>query len=285
MFFRLSQMWSLCSSRTGVDKIMRIFEWLQHENGVKYGVFSHFRSSGLKHGVSSRQGGVSTDDFATLNLGAKTADSDGNVQMNRRLFCEAVGVVAEHLVTGGQVHGAEIAVVTQEMAGKRIPDVDALITQTPGLPLMLCYADCVPLLFYDQRRNAVGLSHAGWQGTFLGIGGLTVAAMQNYFGTEPSDCLAAIGPSIGPDDYEVDEPVMFRIMSRWKTFEQFTVPTRPGRWQLDLWKWNTMQLIAAGIPVENILQAGYSTRSHTDILFSHRASGGNTGRFGALVCL
>jgi YfiH family protein len=150
---------------------------------------------------------------------------------------------------------------------------------------MLCYADCVPLLFYDQRRNAVGISHAGWQGTFLGIGGLTVAAMQRHFGTDPAECLAAIGPSIGPDDYEVDEPVITRIISKWQAFEQFATSTRPGRWQLDLWKWNTMQLMAAGIPGENILQAGFSTRSHSDILFSHRASGGKTGRFGALVCL
>lgn len=264
---------------------MSLVYWQEAQNGLRYLVFEHLNQAGLKHGVSSRHGGVSPKPFDSLNLGAKTADRDENVAENRRLFCEAVNVEANRLVTGGQVHGSDIAIVTEKDAMTRIPHVDALVTNCLGLPLMLVYADCVPLLFYDPRRKVVAVSHAGWKGTFLGIAGKTILAMQRHFGSDPADCLAAIGPSIGPDDYEVDTPVMEQILSAWNEAGSFSTATVPGRWQLDLWKWNTVQLQAAGVPNPNIVCSNISTRSHSSDFFSHRASGGVTGRFGALISL
>ena len=254
-------------------------------NGVRWAFFPALQNKGLCHGISTREGGQSVNELSSLNLGIKVNDTEENLQVNRRKFCEAVGVDCHRVVASGQVHGDHVALVDEKMAGQRLADTDGLVTRTPNLPLLLFFADCVPLLFYDPVRKIIGLSHAGWKGTFLSIGPRTLSLMQHAFGTDPEDCLMGIGPSIGPEDYEVDEPVMRQIQSRWSSTDSFTHAGRPGHWMLDLWEWNRQQMLEAGIPDSNIFVSGISTAEHSDLFFSHRASGGKAGRFGVLMSL
>lgn len=265
--------------------IMKEWDYFTHENGVMFGYFPKLQAQGLRHGISTRIGGCSREDLASLNLGIKVNDNPDNIRVNRDKFCEAVGVDAGQVVASGQIHGDHVAVVDEGQAGQRMEDTDGLVTNRPDLPLLLFFADCVPLLLYDPVRQVIGLSHAGWKGTFLSIGPKTLNVMQHTFGTDPADCLAGIGPSIGPEDYEVDEPVMTEIRTRWASPELFSRPCRPGHWLLNLWEWNRQQLIDAGVPAMNVAISGVSTARQSDLFFSHRASAGKAGRFGVLMSL
>ena len=200
---------------------MSELEFHQHENGVRWASFSFLSLNGVRHGISTRIGGMSTGELGGLNLGIKVSDSQENIQANRRLFCETQGIRPEAVVFSGQVHGNRVAVVDQAQAGQRLEGTDGLVSRTPGLGLMLFFADCVPLLFFDPVREVIGLSHAGWRGTFQSIGPRTLAVMRQAFGTDPADCLVGIGPSIGPDDYEIDKPVMQEIHAAWPQPERF----------------------------------------------------------------
>ena len=227
---------------------MNKFSLKRATNGVWFGTFAHFDQLGLKHGISTRIGGFSKAPYASLNLGFKTNDEADIVRMNRRLFCEAVGVDIKRLVTAQQVHGERIHRVTGEDAGKgaenhdiAIADTDALITDVPGMSLMLFFADCVPVLIFDPVRRAIGVSHAGWKGTVSKIAQKTVLAMKDNFGCLPQDCLVAIGPSIGPCCYEVDETVINALQQNFPNWEDLVIP-RNDRWLLDLWQTNRAQL-------------------------------------------
>jgi len=262
---------------------MKEMNFYQHENGVRWANFTCLQELGLRHGISTRIGGRSRGELGTLNLSIKVDDSPEYLQFNRRNFFEAVGVRQDNVVSTGQVHGCHVAVVDPADAGKRLEATDALVTGTPGLGLLLFFADCVPLLFFDPVRKVIGLSHAGWRGTFQSIGPRTIAVMQHTFGTDPSDCVVGIGPSIGPDDYEVDRPVMDEIGNVWANTEAFSRRTGDEHWLLDLWEWNRRQLVEAGIRPGNIHISGISTMQQPEMFFSHRASLGKAGRFGVLV--
>lgn len=260
-------------------------DFTEHANGVRWAFFPALQRSGLIHGISTRIGGGSTGDLATLNLGVKVNDLEKNLQINRQRFCEAVGVNVQRLVSSGQVHETHVAVVDDSHAGQRIAETDALVTNTRGLPLLLFFADCVPLLIYDPVHQVIGLSHAGWKGTVKSIGPKTLECMRQNFATDPADCLVGIAPSIGPEDYEVDEPVMSEIRKFWSNEQQFSRPTTPGHWLLDLWKWNQLQFISMGVASSNIHIAGISTARQPELFFSHRASEGKAGRFGVVMSL
>jgi YfiH family protein len=264
---------------------MEKIEFAEHKNGVKWAYFPALAQLGLRHGISTRFGGVSCGGLASLNLGVKVGDAPENIAINRRNFAEALGVADERIVASGQVHETMVAIVTNIHAGQRIAATDGLVTNTPKLPLLLFFADCVPLLIYDPVRKAIGLSHAGWKGTLHSIGPKTIATMQQAFDTDPADCIVGIAPSIGPDDYEVDQPVFDEISKLWPLSEQFCRPARQGHWLLDLWRWNQLQFIKAGVKIENIHISGISTARQPELFFSHRASQGKAGRFGVLMTL
>ena len=261
-------------------------------NGVWHGLFTHLAHQGIKHGVSTRLGGLSTPPYATLNLGLKSGDDPDKVLLNRDLFCQAVGVDYARAVTGQQVHGDHIHLVLEDDAGRgtrshaaAVPASDALITNRRGLPLILFYADCVPVLIFDPVRRAIGLSHAGWKGTVARIAAKTVLAMGEHFGTSPADCFVGIGPSIGPCCYEVDAPVVEALQASFEgTWRDLVVPSA-DKWHLDLWHANRDQLEEIGVPRAHIDISGVCTAENTALFYSHRAERGNTGRHGAVICL
>lgn len=261
-------------------------------NGVWYGLFTHLGHLGLRHGVSTRLGGISAPPFATLNLGLKTGDQAERVRLNRRHFCQAVGVDPDRTVTPQQTHEDRIYIAGAADAGRgifshdaAIPCTDALATNQAGLPLMLFFADCVPVLIYDPVRRAVAISHAGWKGTVARIAAKTVCAMGEHFGTRAADCFVGIAPSIGPCCYEVDQPVIDALCQSFPdTWGTLVVPSG-GKWQLDLWETNRRQLVEAGVQRDRIVVAGVCTACNTALFFSHRAEKGKTGRMGAVISL
>ena len=158
----------------------------------------------VRHGFSTRLGGVSPAPWDSLNLGISRGDSDENVWENYRRVCAAVGVAPESTVFTQQTHSENIRQVTGQDAGKGLlhprdyTDVDALITDCPGLSLVVFSADCGTILLFDPVHRAIGAVHAGWRGTAAGIAAKTALKMHDAFGTEPADLLCALGPSIGP---------------------------------------------------------------------------------------
>lgn len=263
----------------------------QSSNKVWCGVFTSFAEAGIKHGVSTRLGGYSNPPFASLNLGLHVNDEPDVVWRNRQIFCKAVGVEADKAVTAEQIHGDAIKLVTTAEAGHgsryydtAIKSTDALITNTPDLPLMLFFADCVPVLIADPKSRAVGISHAGWKGTVTKIAQKTVLAMQQHFNTKPEDCLVGIGPAIGPCCYEVDEAVINWLKLGFSQWEELVVPKR-GRWLLNLWEANREQLKEIGVMDNNITVSQVCTAENSQIFFSHRTENGQTGRFGAIISL
>lgn len=260
------------------------------QNGIWYGQFTHFPDF-VMQAVSTRFGGYSQNN--DLNLALHTGDNTEHVIENRTKFCHAVGSSIEHIVTPQQVHGERIVYVTEEDRGRgawnyadAISDCDALITDRPNVALFLCFADCVPVLFVDPVNHAIGLSHAGWKGTAKKIGQKTLLQMQERFGTKPKDCLVGIAPSIGACCYEVDDYVVNEFRKEYSSLDTILMPsTEEGKYHLDLWQANQLQLEEIGVPSDNIAIADICTACNAKILFSYRAEQGKTGRIAALLAI
>ncbi|MHB0884279.1 MAG: peptidoglycan editing factor PgeF [Bacillota bacterium] len=244
--------------------------------------------------LTTRRGGVSRGHLDSCNLGLAVGDDPEAVLTNRRRALSGAGLSLPSVVAAEQVHGGRVARVGRREAGRgasaretAIPGVDALVTDEPDLTLMIGCADCVPVYLVDPKRPAIGLAHAGWRGTVARIAAETVRAMADAFGSRPEAILAAVGPSIGPCCYEVDEPVAGPVRRAFgEAARTLLRPAgRPDRWFLDLWAANRQALLDAGLRPENIGVAGVCTSCHQDRFFSHRASGGKAGRMAALLAI
>ncbi len=254
-------------------------------HGVVFYQFENLsRRGGLVHGVFSRRGGVSAPPFDTLNVGSTVGDDLANVLINRQRMAEALGMRDEDMRTVWQVHGADVVVIRgrgpQEWPP---PQADGILTREIGLPLVMRFADCVPILLYDPVQRVAGIAHAGWRGTVAGAGAATVRTMCDAFGSRPADILAAIGPSIGPCCYEVGEEVVAQIREVFGDREELFHAANGKGPRLDLWAANRLALEQAG--VEQIEVAGICTACRKDEFFSHRAEAGRTGRFGVVIML
>ena len=260
---------------------------ITQKNNIWYGTFPALEEAGFVNACSCRLHGGSDVVEGTLNLALHVGDDVEKVLRNRKAFAEAIGVDANRFTTCQQVHGSKVVQVTKELVGSgakdfanTIADTDALITNLPDVPLMLFYADCVPVLLADLETGAIGLAHAGWRGTVANIGVKTLAAMGEAFGTKPENVLAAIGPSIGACCYEVDDFVRDQASG----FEEFFASKGGGKYQLNLWGMNAKQLQEAGVPAEKITIAGICTNDNVELFCSYRAEQGKTGRMGVCLC-
>ena len=239
--------------------------------------------AGLAHGLFTRLGGYSQAPWASLNTGGTVGDDSRAVDANHALVCQAIGFRIEDIACPHQVHSAAVGIVDERDKGRVRPQTDALVTATPGVLLMLRFADCVPILFCDPLRRVAGLAHAGWRGTVAGVARATVQAMESTFGCHPSDILAGIGPAIGPCCYAVGEDVVQAVHQAFPDASRLLRSQANGRWHLDLWAANRDQLTRAG--VRQVEVAGVCTACHTEEWFSYRAERGKTGRWGALIGL
>lgn len=247
---------------------------------LAYYQFESLLSPGLKHGVFTRLGGVSDGCYRSLNLSRSTGDTAEAVAENRRRMYAALSTPAERAVTSWLVHGNTARVITEADLGQDDVHADAMVTDRRGIALTLRFADCLPVLFHDPAREVIGIAHAGWLGIECGVLPATVHAMMTAYGCHPRDIRACIGPSIGPEKFEVGEDVAARIQSAVR--EPVILAGDGARKpRVDLWKAARSQLHEAGVGEIEI--AGLCTASNTDEWFSHRAEKGRTGRFGALI--
>ncbi|MCD8363951.1 MAG: peptidoglycan editing factor PgeF [Lachnospiraceae bacterium] len=267
---------------------------LREREGVPFFVFKNLEETNLvRHGFSTRQGGVSEGDLASLNLSFTRGDEPERVRENFRRIGAAIGFDCSSLVLSDQTHTTNVRCVTEADRGKGFvreqdyKDVDGLITDVPGLTLATFYADCVPLFFVDPVHRAIGLSHSGWKGTVHRMGEVTLCRMREVFGTEPGDVIAAIGPSICQDCYEVSEDVASQFQQEFSedADERLLYQKENGKYQLNLWRANEKVLLAAGIRKEHLAVTNLCTCCNPQLLFSHRASGGKRGNLGAFLQL
>jgi polyphenol oxidase len=253
--------------------------------------FASFNDPGLVHAVTTRHGGVSVAPHATLNMSFSRPDDPAAVVENRRRVYAALEIPPERVVQAGQIHGDDVLLVMEAHAGRGaldreslLPPADALITRQPDLYLLACFADCVPLLFFDPVQRAVGVAHAGWQGTAKQIGAATVRAMSQSFGSRPADLLVVIGPSVGPCCYNVWPHVAEQIRAALPMQPQVLI-RRDDQIFFDLWQSNLETLLACGVQRERIEVSRICTVDHAGRFFSHRADQGMTGRFAAIIGL
>lgn len=264
---------------------------LEHmRNNLWRGKFSSFEANPCVHGLSGRLGGVSQKPYDSLNMALHVGDDPASVWENRRRFLGALGLDAKELVTPEQVHGSRIVRVSRTEAGRgsrsysdSVPETDALITNEPGLPLMLCFADCTPVLFLDPENRAVGIAHGGWKGTVKKIAQKTVLAMTKEFGSKPENVLAAIGPAIGPCCYEVGGEVAAAFREAFPYHADEILSDVQGKIHLNLWQANRLQLMDIGVKSANIDMADTCTACKHSWFYSYRADGGTTGRMAAVI--
>ena len=267
---------------------------LKEKNHVPYIQFKNLSATGIvKHGFSTRKGGVSTGIFSSMNLNFKCGDDPDAVLENYRRMAAALNMRVEDMVLSDQTHTTNVRVITEEDRGKGIlrpqdySDVDGMITNVPGIVLVTSYADCVPLYFVDPVRKAIGLSHSGWKGTVGHIGQKTVWKMHEVYGSEPKDIVAAIGPSICQSCYEVSDDVAEAFRANFTADEaaDILLDKGNGKYQLDLWKANWYVLTDAGILPEHLSVTDLCTACHPELLWSHRKTNGQRGGLSAFLSL
>lgn len=247
----------------------------------------------VHHGFSTRLGGVSQGCYASMNLSFTRGDDEAAVRENYHRIAKSIGVKCENMVLSQQTHTTNVRVVTEKDKGKGIvkpldyTDVDGMVTNIHGICLVTFYADCVPLYFVDPVQKAIGLSHSGWRGTVGKIGKETIRKMKEQYGSDPKDILAAVGPSICKDCYEVSEDVILEFQKNFKEryWKDLFYRKENGKYQLDLWKANEIIFKESGILPEHIAVTNVCTHCNSEILYSHRTSGDRRGNLAAFLAL
>lgn len=251
------------------------------------------RAGDISYFITTRDGGVSQGPYASLNLGLHSGDESERVMRNREILAARLGVSRDRLVTPRQIHADGIALLdvayfslSDAAQTERLSEADALITDCPGLYVAVSTADCVPVLLYAPDCRAIAAVHAGWRGTVKDIAGKTVRRMIEAYGCDPSQIRAGIGPSIGPDAFEVGEEVVeaFRLSGADLSAIAFRHPLT-GRSHINLWEANRLQLLRAGLSPAHIEVAGLCTFTHSDRFFSARRLGVACGRMWSGICL
>lgn len=254
-------------------------------NGLVYYQFDQWAGTGgLIHAIFTRLGGVSPAPWASLNVGGTVGDAPAAVQENHRRMLAALGLDSAQTCTVWQVHSADTVIVQGHVPNRRwLARADGMVTDRPNLPLTMRFADCTPIVLYDPVRHVAGIAHAGWRGTVLGAAVSALNALQAAYGTRPQDVQVGIGPSIGPERYQVGEEVVDAVRDAFGAHDGLIHRADDGSAYLDLWAANRLALERAG--VAQIETAGLCTATRTDEFFSHRAEQGRTGRFGAVIAL
>ncbi|MDI6689656.1 MAG: peptidoglycan editing factor PgeF [Actinomycetota bacterium] len=235
---------------------------------------------------STRMGGVSPSPYNSLNLAFDVGDKWENVIKNRRMLCLALGLDAASFTTAEQTHENRVAQVNEDSVGQGafggipIPGVDALVTNLNTVSLALFFADCVPIAIVDPIKRVIGIAHAGWKGTYLGISSNLANLMMSRFNCQASNLLVFMGPCIGPCCYWLESTKLDRFK---REFPRLMEVHQNG--SFDLEALNIKQLEGVGIPRQNIYSADICTSCNTDLFFSYHAENCKTGRQAGLVAL
>lgn len=266
----------------------------RERDGVVFLQFPALEEAGMvKHGFSTRFGGVSEGVFSSMNFTFTRGDNPEHVRENYRRMAHALGVDMGRMVLSHQTHTTHVRAVDEADAGKGLlrerdyQDVDGLVTDVPGITLVAFFADCVPLFILDPVHRAIGLSHSGWRGSVNRIGKETLDVMGREYGTRAGDVVACIGPSICRDCFEVGPEVAEKFSRAFsqRYWPQLYDKKEDGKYQLDLWRANQIIFTEAGVRPENIHTTDICTRCNPRLLFSHRAMGERRGNLAAFLCL
>ena len=248
-------------------------------------------AGGIAHGFSTRLGGVSEGMWASLNLGVSRGDDPDHVRENYRRFFAAIGADGSRLAMTSQVHGGVVRIVTTadlhaDPYDKVGYEADGLMTDLPGVALVVYSADCIPILFYDPVRRVIAAVHAGWRGTAAGIATTAVERMRDVYGCAPADILAAIGPGIGPDCFETHEDVPNAMTAALSTAVLHHIKIKEnGKFAVDLKNINAMRLEHAGLDPAHIAVSSLCSSCHPEMFWSHRKLGTNRGSMAAAIQL
>lgn len=237
----------------------------------------------LIHGMNTRLGGVSSGVYECLNMGWGLGDDEENVRQNYRIFAGALGFAPEKFTFSDQVHNAEIARITKEDCGngfvfpkkEELKGMDGLITNQKGVALTIFSADCVPLLFYDAKKQVIGAAHSGWRGTVKGIAGQMVDILAAEYGCNPADIYVGIGPCISKESFEVGEDVKkeFEKVGKCDILNKIFQDKGNGKYLLDLRTYIQDSMLQKGILPEHIEVSQECTFQQEDLFFSHRRNG------------
>lgn len=262
------------------------------QNDVVIYKIPSFEETGLvKHGFTTRLGGISKAPYKSLNLGVNTKDNPDDVFRNYNIACSSLNIEVENVVLSHQVHKDRILAADERHRGNglfyenRFPEIDALITNKKNVALVTHYADCVPIFILDKKKDVIALAHGGWRGTALKIGAKVIERMIADFQTNPRDCIIGIAPSIGKCCYEVDDYVIDHFKESYENIEGFVENKDKGKYYLDLWGAHEISLVEVGVPYENITVSNMCTQCNNDIFYSYRGENGNTGRMAAILQL
>nr|WP_236838543.1 peptidoglycan editing factor PgeF [Caldalkalibacillus salinus] len=244
-------------------------------------------------GITTRHGGVSHSPYQSLNCALHVGDRAEDVLNNRKKLLDIHRMPTDAWTCGNQVHGDRLHYVKLSDRGRgrlsqadAIDQVDGLYTDQANVFIASFYADCVPLYFVASSHRMIGVAHAGWKGTVANIGAKLVSEWRQNFNIQPREVFAVIGPSIGQCCYEVDRRVIDQIRTLDKSSDQYAItPLNNDKYLLDLKQVNAESLKKAGIPAENIEVSTWCTGCHTDLFYSHRKEGGQTGRMTAYMAL
>jgi hypothetical protein len=252
------------------------------------GRLRHFTHSildryGVEHGYFTRHGGISPKPWDSLNVGLGQ-DDPRNVHENRRIAFSSVGRDPRSVYDVWQVHSSKVICVSAPReVGKEYQKADGILTNNSSITLFMRFADCVPILLFDPSKRIVGIVHAGWQGTLKNIVSAAVARMRKVYQSENSDIIACLGPSIGPDHYEIGEVVENQVKLVFGSSSGHVLVRKGDRIHFDLWRANQILLESAG--VNQVFVSGICTACNVDDWYSHRKENGQTGRFGAFIAL
>ena len=247
----------------------------------------------VTHAFTTRAGGVSNSPFNSLNMSYNVNDNDSYVSENRKIILTALEINFRDIVAAQQVHKDNISIVEKGDKGKGalrysdgIAESDALITNISGIPLLMCYADCVPIFILDPIKKVIALIHSGKKGTELELTWKTLSKMQQIYGTNTHSCIAAIFPSVGVCCYKINElNLKDNYTSKNKFSGKVIFKKNNNEFYLDLKKANYLQLIRGKVDKKNIFISEICTVERPDLFFSYRRDKGNTGRMAAIFML
>ena len=256
---------------------------IHYSDGISWLTSQVFDAYEIKHGFFMRHGGCSPHPWKSLNMATSVGDSRENVIENRRRIADSLMIESNSFYDLWQVHSDSVIIAERPRAlSEAHLKADAIVTDKSSVALLMLFADCVPMLFFDPEHKVIGAAHAGWKGTIGGIASKTIKRMTDKFHSSPEKIISVIGPSICREHYPIGEDVAEKVNSAYKPDDQVLIKQN-GKIFMDLPKANRILLEKCGlkyIEVTNIC-----TQCNNEDWFSHRAENGKTGRFAAIITL
>lgn len=280
----------LCINLNNNDSTIK----LNYYKNIPYFSFDKLNQyNNVKHLFSTRLGGHSEGIFSTMNFAFKTGDDKNNVLNNFIDVANILNTSIQNFYHAYQNHTSNVKVVLENDKGKGVVrdsdygEFDSFITNCKNLVLYVSVADCVPIYIYDFVNNAIGIIHAGWRGTNNNIIKNTIHKMNEYYGTKPSNIVACIGPSICKNCYEVSEDLINEFRKNYNNdyINSVFIKNSNGKYNLDLWLANKLNLLNEGVNENNIDITNICTYNNPDIFFSHRRLGNKRGNMAAFIMI